>query len=112
MMDDATVFFGMEGGCPIHGDEHMRECGMCGVEFCIKCFRNSRICQDCASQIVGDDLDDDLESDFEDVDNLDALLEDDEEVEAILKDSEEGDPPADLLEEEEEAEAELEREFA
>ena len=67
----------MEQGCDLHGDDRMRECSMCGVEFCYQCFPGSVMCPGCASQTVDDDLDeddDDEDADFEDARHLDDLL--------------------------------------
>ena len=44
------------GGCSVHGEDYMRECSVCGMEFCTICFPNSNVCEECADQ--GRDLDD------------------------------------------------------
>ena len=44
------------GGCPVHGEDYMRECSVCGEEFCALCFPNSDVCEECTAQ--GRDLDD------------------------------------------------------
>lgn len=82
MNDEPSIYeLGMEQGCPVHGDEQMRECSMCGAEFCRLCFPRSAVCPDCAEQ-ESEDEDEDA-PDFDDVERLDDLLdeEDDEEIE-------------------------------
>ncbi len=37
-------------GCGVHGEDFLRECTMCGIEFCAACFPNSALCSDCAAQ--------------------------------------------------------------
>lgn len=37
-------------GCDIHGENFLRECTMCGIEFCAACVPNSALCSDCAAQ--------------------------------------------------------------
>ena len=41
---------GYGSGCDIHGEDYLRECTMCGVEFCAACFPRSTLCADCAAQ--------------------------------------------------------------
>ena len=53
---DPYAGFGGEG-CPVHGEDYMRECSVCGEEFCAQCFPGSDVCEECAAQ--GRDLDDD-----------------------------------------------------
>jgi hypothetical protein len=53
---DPYAGFGGEG-CSIHGEDYMRECSVCGEEFCMQCFPGSDVCEECAAQ--GRDLDDD-----------------------------------------------------
>lgn len=78
---------GVEPGCPVHGDEHMRECTMCGAEFCRLCFPRSSVCPDCAEQ------DEDEDSDVEDGEE-----EEGEEEEGGREDEEEENPaPGELL---------------
>lgn len=94
--DDDAEFMSIGGGCPIHGDDAMQECRMCGVEFCGRCFPRSTVCPECA-----EDVDEEDDPDFEDVENLDALIGgDDEEIEKIIEDSEHMKPPKELLEDE------------
>jgi len=88
----------MQQGCPIHGDDHMRECSMCGYEFCRFCRPDSLVCSDCTEEM---DDDDDLlgeRRDFQDVSNLSQLLGEDVEVENIINGALDGPPPADLPE--------------
>jgi len=73
-VDEETGFFVMGQGCPIHGDEYMRECSMCGTEFCRLCYPHSAVCAECAVQNEEDYIDEDEEPDFADVSNLDLLL--------------------------------------
>lgn len=70
--------FGMEQGCDLHGDDRMRECSMCGIEFCTLCFPGSIMCPGCTSAAAEDDLEDD--ADFEDARNRDELLDYDDMV--------------------------------
>ena len=64
--------FGMEPGCDLHGDDRMRECSLCGVEFCALCFPRSVMCPGCASEAVEDDLEEDPE--LNDTHGADELL--------------------------------------
>lgn len=50
-------------GCPVHGDEFMAECKVCGGEYCAACFKSSGLCQDCAAQ-ADDEESSGKESDF------------------------------------------------
>jgi hypothetical protein len=93
-VDEETSIFGMEQGCPVHGDEHMKECRMCGAEFCRVCFPKSTVCPECADPSDEDEED----ADFDDVGNLNEVLDDDED-EKEEKDEEEI-PPEDLVDEE------------
>lgn len=77
--EEETNLYGVEPGCPTHGDEKMRECSMCGAEFCRACHPRSTVCPDCAEP--SDDEEEEEEADFEDVNDLDEVLEDDEEDE-------------------------------
>ena len=97
-MHEGERFFGLQEGCPSHGDEHIRECSMCGTEFCYRCYPNSHVCSECAIQVGVDDLDD-VDPDFEDVDDLDALLAEDTEIEMILKSTEKLPAPPGVFEE-------------
>lgn len=66
---DDISFLNMDEGCPIHGDQYMKECAMCGVDFCGLCHPKSAVCPDCTTV--------DEEPDFDDVEDLDEVLEDD-----------------------------------
>ena len=46
-LNEESNAFGMGQGCAVHGDEHIRECSMCGAEFCRVCVPRSAICPDC-----------------------------------------------------------------
>lgn len=80
--------FGLEQECPVHGDESMTECRMCGAEFCRACHAGPAVCPACAEQGSDDhnletvededeeeDLDPDvaevIDSEFGDFDDLD-----------------------------------------
>jgi hypothetical protein len=91
--DEETNLFGVEPGCAVHGDEKMRECSMCGAEYCRACHPRATVCPDCAEP---SDDDEEAEPDFEDVKDLDEVLEDDEEKEVFP----EGDPAPDGLRDE------------
>ena len=56
-MDDEeySPFGGYGSGCDLHGEDFLRECTMCGIEFCSACFPRSRLCPDCANQAEFDD---------------------------------------------------------
>lgn len=90
MHEESNLFSSLEQGCPVHGDEYVRECSMCGCEYCRSC-NPSPVCPECAAQQEVDE-DDELEKqpDFEDVKDLNAILENDEEAEKLVE--EEGDP--------------------
>jgi len=77
-VNEETSFFALGQGCPVHGDEYMRECTMCGAEFCRICYPKSAVCPDCAEQANEDDdeEDDDDIADFDDVSNLKEVLND------------------------------------
>lgn len=95
--DDGNQLFGMGQECPEHGDERMRECRMCGQDFCAGCFPGSSVCPHCAEEADDDEFADDedaalmkqigdligqdeLDADLDDIDELepdDALLDDD-----------------------------------
>lgn len=53
--EEYDPYAGFNGGCPVHGEDYMRECTVCGAEFCTACFPNSDVCEECAE---GADLDD------------------------------------------------------
>jgi len=82
--EEAGNMFAMGSGCPVHGEEHMRECAACGVEFCRVCCPRSLVCPGCAED--EEEADDKGDADFEDVSKLDAML--DEEAEPLKGDVE------------------------
>jgi hypothetical protein len=96
LSDEESGIFGLGQGCPLHGDEFLRECSMCGTEFCTKCYSPVSVCPNCSMEVGEADDDEEEEPDFEDVKDLDALLGKDEEVEKILNE-EEDIPPEDLI---------------
>ena len=75
-VDEETSVYGTGQGCPTHGDEHMKECTMCGAEFCKICHPKSSVCPDCSES----DEDEDADSELDEVDE--AEEEDDEEEES------------------------------
>ena len=89
--DEDVLFGGLGGGCLAHGDEFLRECALCGAEFCAKCFSGSAVCSDCADERDTDD-------DDEDADALDAESDGDDDVDELL-DEADTIPEEDLLEE-------------
>ncbi len=78
-VDEESNAYGMGAGCPVHGDERMKECGMCGTEFCRICFPRSAVCPDCAEQVDDEDDEENDTSDFDDITHVGMLIEDDEE---------------------------------
>ena len=68
------------GGCSVHGEDYMRECSVCGMEFCTICFPNSNVCEECADQ--GRDLDEDAfdDGDAEELKIVAELAPDDPEL--------------------------------
>ena len=79
-VNEESNAFGMGQGCSVHGDEHMKECSMCGAEFCRICLPRSTVCPDCAEQT--DDDEDKDSSDFDDITRVGTVVEDaDEEKE-------------------------------
>ena len=75
MSDDEeySPYGGYGSGCDIHGENYLRECTMCGIEFCAACFPQSALCPDCAAQAEIDD-DEEPEEKTEEEKDL-ALLE-------------------------------------
>jgi hypothetical protein len=69
---DGEGIFGMGQGCDLHGDDRMRECNLCGIEFCTLCSPRSIMCPGCTSETAAAELEDD--PDFEDAHNVDELL--------------------------------------
>ena len=89
-MADEENLYELYQGCPLHGEEFMRECSVCGGEYCGKCFPASGVCPNCSAEVDDDDLDED--PDFSDVDDLDTLIGDDEEADEVIRESEEDYP--------------------
>lgn len=111
------------GGCSVHGEDYMRECSVCGMEFCTICFPNSNVCEECADQ--GRDLDDEdpyTDNDTEELKIVAELAPDDpeldKETEAALNsfgdpDDETDAPPSDdILQAAEKSQAAVAREAA
>ena len=48
--EEYSPYGAYSSGCDIHGENFLRECTMCGIEFCAACFPNSALCSDCAAQ--------------------------------------------------------------
>ncbi len=94
-VDDETGLYSLLQGCPVHGDEDIRECSMCGVEFCGLCQQRAAVCENCAEQ-AEEEEEPESEPDFEDVANLEAVTGSDEEIERVIEDAERTPPPADL----------------
>ena len=82
--EEFSPYGGFGTGCDLHGEDFLRECTMCGIEFCSACFPQSALCQDCAAQ--GEFDDDDDEPAAEDKDLL--LLEEFNDDEPDLTDEE------------------------
>ena len=76
VVNEESNAFGMGLGCAVHGDEHMRECSMCGAEFCRICVPRSAVCPDCVEQ--PDDEDEKDNSDFDDITRIGDVVEDEE----------------------------------
>lgn len=87
--EDVDLYNSFSGGCDLHGDQYMLECGMCGTEFCSRCHPGSSVCPDCAE--MADDDEDSREPDFEDVDSLDALGFEDNEADQLAKEGDDFD---------------------
>lgn len=85
MIDHDDDIFHTGEGCHLHGEENIRECTMCGLEFCSRCHPNSLVCEDCA--VTEGDMN--LDPDYEDLTAIEDLMKDDEEVEKLLRESEE-----------------------
>jgi hypothetical protein len=48
--EEMSHYGGFGSGCELHGEDFLRECTMCGIEFCSACFPQSALCPDCAAQ--------------------------------------------------------------
>ena len=81
-VNEESNAFGMGQGCAIHGDEHMKECSMCGAEFCRICVPRSIVCPDCAEQ-TEDEKDN---SDFDDITRIGDVVEDEEKADESTDD--------------------------
>lgn len=90
MTDEDDPFMNIGGGCPVHGDDYMMECTVCGAEFCSRCYPNSAICPECAEL-----PEDELAADQMEEPVADKDLED-EEAERLLREADE--LPADVVE--------------
>lgn len=53
--EEFSPYSGFGTGCELHGEDFLRECTMCGIEFCAACFPNSALCPDCAAQAEFDE---------------------------------------------------------
>lgn len=74
-MTDEPNMYSLEPGCEQHGEEYMRECTMCGAEFCGACAQGA-ICPECREHALDDD---DFDDDDEEIEDFD-----DDEVEKLL----------------------------
>ena len=83
-VNEESNAFGMGQGCAVHGDEHMKECSMCGAEFCRICVPRSAVCPDCVEQT--DDEDEKDNSDFDDVARVEDVVEDEEKEDESTED--------------------------
>ncbi|HBA82698.1 MAG TPA: hypothetical protein DCZ95_01270 [Verrucomicrobia bacterium] len=95
-VDEETGVYGMGQGCPVHGDEYMKECSMCGAEFCRICVPRSAVCPDCADQADEEDDDEEEAPDFDDVRNLNEVLGADEEAERLTQEDDSEIPPGEF----------------
>ena len=82
-VDEESNAYGLGGGCPVHGDEYMKECSMCGAEFCRMCVPKSAVCPDCANEEEDEEVEEEEEEessnpDFDDVSDLGKVLDDDD----------------------------------
>lgn len=86
--DEFNPFAGFGTGCDLHGEDYLRECTLCGSEFCGACFPHSALCPDCAAQ--GEYDDDEEEASEEEKDLL--LLKDFNDDEPDFSEEEETSP--------------------
>ena len=98
LADDLRMY-GMQQGCPVHGDDQMIDCTMCGYEFCRTCFRNSLVCPDCAEEAKNDS---DEDNDYDELRNIDRLL--GEDIDDLVDEDELDEIPAEDLVDDEPAE--------
>ena len=80
-VEEESNAYGMGAGCAVHGDEHMKECSMCGAEFCRICFPRSTVCSDCLEQSEEDDFETKDSSDFDDITRVGTVVDSDEDEE-------------------------------
>ena len=80
-VNEESNAFGMGQGCSVHGDEHMKECSMCGAEFCRLCLPRSAVCSDCAEPSDEEDEEEKDSSDFDDITRVGTVVEDEEKEE-------------------------------
>ena len=80
--EDYSPFGGGFGtGCDLHGEDYLRECTMCGIEFCSACFPNSSLCSDCSAQAEFEEEDDEIADDeVKDLHLLDEFNDDEPEM--------------------------------
>ena len=69
--EEFSPYGGFGSGCEVHGEDYLRECTMCGIEFCSACFPNSTLCPDCAAQ---GEIDGDLEEESQTDEEKELLL--------------------------------------
>ena len=112
------------GGCSVHGEDYMRECSVCGMEFFTACFPHSSVCEECADQGRDRDEEDAFgDNDAEELKIVAELAPDDpeldKETEAALnsfgdpEDDETDAPPSDdILQAAEKSQAAVAREAA
>jgi hypothetical protein len=99
MEDEDNILFGLGSGCMIHGEEFIRECRVCGTEYCAQCYPGQSVCSNCVGhEEEADSLDDEYADE----------LDEDSEVEEILNEADE--IPMEDLEDEEMEEEEADRE--
>jgi len=84
--------------CPLHGDENLRECNICGAHFCTRCFPRSLVCEECHDDDDIEDIDD--EEEFSELSEYEDLLDpDDDEIDRLIEESDLL-PPEDIEEDE------------
>ena len=72
---------GFGSGCDVHGEDYLRECTMCGTEFCSVCFPNSSLCSDCSAQAEFEEEDDEnADDEVKDLHILDEFNDDEPEL--------------------------------
>ena len=91
--DEFSPFGGFSSGCDLHGEDFLRECTMCGIEFCSACFPNSALCPDCAAQGEFDDDEEEAQAPAEEKELLllDGII--DVETEAVGEEPAPAAPP-------------------